>query len=88
VEKGSIADFGGPALRLGGDYLFVPNLRIQDLNMFKPYTYGVQGLIVGIDASPEDKVVHSIADVVVRIVSNKAAPLGIGGLWVRPSRLT
>jgi hypothetical protein len=81
----SLEEIGTFALNMSGDYLIVPFLRHGDLEVFQRYiAHKCEGIIVAVDALENDEAVRSIADVLIGIVSEKLAPLGIGSVWARP----
>ena len=86
VSGVSLADIATAALNMAGDYLIVPNLRYEDIEVFQRYiAHRCEGIIVAVDAFEKDEAVRSIADVLIGIVSDKLAPLGIGSVWARPA---
>ena len=86
VRGVSLADIAKAALRLTGDYIILPNLGYGDIEVFQRYiAHAFEGIIVAVDAFEENEAVRSIADVLIRIVSDKSAPFGIGSVWTRPA---
>lgn len=79
-----LSEIAKAALHMRGDYLIMPNLQNADSKAFYMYVRrAFEGLIVATDIYENDEAIRSIADVLVEIVSDRTAPLGIGPMWVR-----
>lgn len=75
------------ALHMAGDYLIVPNLQSAEVKDFMAcIAFAFEGTIVAVDAVEDDQRLRSVADVLIKTVSDKVAPLGIGAVWARPLR--
>ena len=66
------------------DHVIVPNLDVSDLDACKRHVFlAREGAIVATHLWSDDQRLQGIADVIVEIKSDQAAPLGIGDRWER-----
>lgn len=81
------ADVARAAEAFRPDHVVVPNMRVEHRTDF---TLGIasvfRGQIVATDAHETDKDFTSTADVVIRVVNDRVAPMGIGEVQARPPR--
>ena len=81
------ADAARAAEAFRPDYIVVPNLCAAHKNDF---SFGIadvfRGQIVATNAHESDETFTSTADVVIKVVSDQAAPMGVGEVHARPLR--